>query len=86
MNGMYHDPCAKSCGNERKKIYIKKDQISVLFSGEFETKNMHNTLIVLTTPGNACSGVGGRGGEDVLESLLDSFDEPQPPLPHTCPS
>lgn len=41
---------------------------------------------LLTTPGRACSGVGGKGGEVVLESLLDSFDEPQPPLPHTCPS
>lgn len=42
--------------------------------------------IIHTTPGKAFSGVGESGGDDVLESLLDSFEEPHPPLPHTCPS
>lgn len=49
-------------------------------------KSSNSLNLVLTTPGSACSGVGDSGGDEVLESLLDSLDEPQPPLPHTCPS
>lgn len=41
---------------------------------------MFGIRMTRTTPGKACSGSSDKCDAEVLESLLVSLDEPQPPL------
>lgn len=67
-------------------MYIRTYKQVRKYHASTNCTDIQNSEFEHTTPGSACSGVGVEDGDDVLESLLDSFEEPHPPLPHTGPS